>query len=138
MARGDSQIVAFFGHGNRDTLGQPALIDRANINRATGIVVAVACWSALELGPTAKAMGVESYVGFTDEIHVVESEVIDRLVCEGFEGLLSGEESPQAFEEKFKAACEAVQLKYLRISRDDDAHAIGAAAQIFKMALKVL
>lgn len=133
-----ADTVLFFGHGSDMALGNPAVIDMTNIHLATGIVVAVACWSASRLGPEAKSSGVDAFVGFCDEIHIVESDVIDRLICDGFDALSTGAESPAEFERRFVAACGNVQRKFLGVKRDADAHVIGAAAQTLKLALRVL
>lgn len=133
-----ASMVLFFGHGTDTALGNPVVIDMANIYLATGIVVAVACWSANRLGLEATNSGAHAFVGFCDEIHIVESDVIDRLICEGFEALATGAESPMEFEQAFKAACGKVQEQFLGIKRDTDAHVIGAAAQTLKLALRVL
>ena len=133
-----ADTVLFFGHGSDTTLGNPAVIDMTNIHLATGIVVAVACWSANGLGPEAKNSGAHAFVGFCDEIHIVESDVIDRLVCDGFKALSTRAESPAEFEQRFKVACGKIQEEFLGVKRDTDAHVIGAAAQILKLALRVL
>jgi hypothetical protein len=133
-----AEMVLFFGHGSDTALGSPAIIDKTNIHLATGIVVAVACWSANQLGPEARSTGAEAFVGFCDEIHIVDSDVIDRLIRDGFDALSTGTESPAEFEQRFRAACGEVQRKYLGVKRDTDAHVIGAAAQTLKLALRVL
>jgi hypothetical protein len=134
----DADMVLFFGHGSDAALGSPAVIDSANVHLATGIVVAVACWSANELGPKAMRSGAAAFVGFSDEIHIIDSDIIDRLIRDGFDGLANGTESPAEFERQFIGACSEVQRKFLGAKRNTDAHLIGAAAQVLKMALRVL
>src|SRR3974390_1332049 len=63
------RCILFFGHGTyTELLGAArALIDTANIAKATGsIVVAIACSSASVLGPDAIRQGVLAYLGFND------------------------------------------------------------------------
>lgn len=133
-----ADMVLFFGHGSDTALGNPAVIDMSNVHLTTGILVAVACWSANRLGPEAMSSGAAAFVGFCDEIHIVESNVIDRLIRDSFDALSTGTETPAEFERRFKAACDEVQEKYLGLRRDTNAHVIGAAAQVLKLALRVL
>lgn len=132
------RVVAFFGHGAAESLGSPALIDRANIHLATGVVVAVACRSGQVLGPVATSSGSETYVGFVDDIPVIDSPVIDSLISDSFARLASGSEAPNQFEASFKSACEYIQDEYFSVRRDDEAFLIGQSAQVLKMALRVL
>jgi hypothetical protein len=133
-----ADTILFFGHGSDTALGNPAVIDVTNVHLATGILIAVACWSANRLGPEAKNSGADAFVGFSDEIHIVESDVIDRLIRDGFDALSTGAESPAEFERRFITACSDVQKKFLGVKRNTDAHVIGAAAQAMKLALRVL
>jgi hypothetical protein len=133
-----AEAVLFFGHGSDAALGSPAVMDTGNIHLATGIIVAVACWSANGLGPEAVRSGADGFVGFSDEIHIIESDVIDRLIRDGFDGLANGTESPVEFERQFIAACSEVQKRFLGSKRNTEAHLVGAAAQVLKMALRVL
>jgi hypothetical protein len=133
-----ADTILFFGHGSDSALGHPPVIDGTNIHLASGVIVAIACWSANRLGPEARRAGAESFVGFSDEIHIIESPVIDRLLGDGLQALSTGAESPAEFEHRFKAACGEIQKEYLGARRNTEAHLVGAAAQTMKMALRVL
>ncbi len=64
--------LLYFGHGGRDVLGDPVLVDFRNIGLLSGrIVLAMACNSADTLGPEAvNNQAVAAYLGFTLEIFV--------------------------------------------------------------------
>jgi hypothetical protein len=132
------RTVAYFGHGVRNALGAPPLLDLANIGQANGVIVAVACRSAAGLGPAALAAGAQGYVGFRDELPVIDSPVIDSLICDGFSRLLGEEESVRGFERRFLAACEKIQAEYFSYRRDDNAFLIAQTAQILKLTLWAL
>jgi hypothetical protein len=134
---GNTALI-YFGHGFPDALGQPALVDLVNIGRMGGTVVAVACRSARVLGEAARAAGVETYVGFSDDIPVITAPVIDALMRDGFVRLVHGEESAPAFEQRFIAACEEIQSQHFSFHRNDRAFVIGQSAQVLKMGLRVL
>jgi hypothetical protein len=133
-----SQVVAFFGHGTSRTLGVPVVMDLQNIHRATGVVVAVACRSANELGPAAVGAGAGAYVGFTDDVPVINAPEIDLLVRNGFAGLVTGEESPADFGRRFLTICESLQADYYRVSRSEDLHVVAMVVEILKLSLRVL
>ena len=68
---GPSRATVFFGHGRNDRLEGYCgdVIDTSNIGKATGnILIAIACWSVVKLGPSAIAAGVEAFVGFDDQL----------------------------------------------------------------------
>lgn len=68
-----NQLVVYWGHGERDCLGNPPLLDVENIGRCNGaIVVATACYSATELGPAAVGSGVQAYLGYTTKLPVMK------------------------------------------------------------------
>jgi hypothetical protein len=59
-----------FGHGTEDALvgnGDP-LVDTTNASRVPEAIVAIACESAVELGPRAVEQGVRSYLGFDETL----------------------------------------------------------------------
>ncbi len=70
------QVVLYFCHGERDSLGQgPVLIDSSNVGDvAGGIILAFACHSAKELGPTAIQNGINAYLGFDDWLFVYRGQ----------------------------------------------------------------
>jgi hypothetical protein len=59
-----------FGHGTEDTLvgNGGALVDTGNAATVPEAIVAIACESAVELGPRAVEEGVRSYLGFDETL----------------------------------------------------------------------
>lgn len=59
-----------FGHGTPDAaIGVEALVDSANVSGVSGLLVAIACDCAIELGPEAvETHGVRAFLGFDDEV----------------------------------------------------------------------
>jgi len=132
--------LLYVGHGTADALGSPALFDGVNVAGIGGRIVAVACRSADRLGPNAVEAGTRGYVGFVDDLHVVNAEVLDELIIRNFEPLLTASWSEAEFEERFKAACQGVQDDHFsgRRRRAPDAHIIGSAAQVMKLSVRAL
>lgn len=137
VALPDSIGVFYFGHGTADALGAPPLIDAANIAETRGIVVAVACRSAQALGPHAIDAGLQTYVGFMDDVPVMHSQTIDELMADTMVRLLSGAESAGDWEGRFKHACQLIQDTHYG-APDDEAFATANVAQVLKLSLCVL
>ncbi|HEU5216825.1 MAG TPA: hypothetical protein VFU30_14945 [Gaiellaceae bacterium] len=130
----------YVGHGSPTALGSPPLFDTKNIAEINGRIVAIACRSAMRLGPEAVADGRRRYVGFVDDLHVIDAEVLDDLIVRTFKPLLTNEWSEAEFEDHFKKDCERVQASYFagRRRRTRDAHIIASAAQVMKLSVRVL
>jgi hypothetical protein len=66
------QSVFHFGHGTEDSLlgHGGAIVDAANVHIVPKMVVAIACESAVNLGPLAVSSGVRAYLGFDDILGV--------------------------------------------------------------------
>src|SRR5271154_1706129 len=64
--------VFHFGHGTEDSLlgHGGALIDASNAPLVADMIVAIACESAVNLGPLAVNAGVRAYLGFDDILGV--------------------------------------------------------------------
>jgi hypothetical protein len=131
--------LLYVGHGTVDALGTPALIDRSNAAGVRRILVAIACRSAAGLGGDAVRGGV-AYVGFTDDLRVVVSRVIDELIIRHFAALMTQACTPGEFEQAFKADCADIQMAYLTgpYGRTANADRISSTAQIMKLTVKVL
>lgn len=71
---GPDKLIVYWGHGDRVSLGQPIpLIDEDNIRACRGsIIVAIACYSAAELGRLAvrPEVGVAAYLGYERKLPV--------------------------------------------------------------------
>jgi hypothetical protein len=130
--------LIYFGHGTPQAIGEPALVDNSNITQASGTIIAVACRTASVLGLAAVDAGIDTYVGFSDDIPVIDSAEIDNLIHAGFAPLVLESESPRQFEASFTDACEKVQSKYYGRSRDKNAFAIAQTAQVLKLSVRVL
>ncbi len=70
--------VFYFGHGSPDAWvlneGAIRLVDADNIGAAKGaFVVAMACFSGLELASSAIDAGVRAYVGFTRKLYTIKA-----------------------------------------------------------------
>jgi hypothetical protein len=64
-----SRVTLFFGHGFKSRLqGYTSdVLDLSNISKSWDrIVVAIACWSAVTLGPAAISAGADAYLGFDE------------------------------------------------------------------------
>jgi hypothetical protein len=133
-----TQGLIYFGHGTPEAMGGPPLIDALNIGQASGTIVAVACRTAAVLGRAAVAGGVDSYIGFIDDVPVIDSVAIDALIHDGFAPLVLETEPVAQFEPRFTDACEKVQSKFYGRSRDQNAFLIGQSAQVLKLSLRVL
>jgi hypothetical protein len=130
--------VIYFGHGTVDTIGEPALVDLANVSRASGTILAVACRSAASLGEAAIAADADTYVGFVDDLPVIDAAEIDSLMHERLTALVLGDESCAHFEERFRAECQRIQDKHYGRGRDPASFTIAQTAQILKHTLRVL
>lgn len=62
--------VVWFGHGRTDALiaSGSTLIDSANVGGITGVLIAIACDTALALGPTCLGGNVKAFLGFDDHV----------------------------------------------------------------------
>jgi hypothetical protein len=70
--------VFYFGHGSPDAWvlnqGTFRLVDTDNIGAAKGaLVIAMACFSGLELARPAIDAGVRAYVGFTRKLYTIKA-----------------------------------------------------------------
>ncbi len=67
-----SRATVFLGHGTWDSLcGKTTLVDPQNVRLARGgILIAIACKSARDLGASAVDSGMEGYVGFDEDLLV--------------------------------------------------------------------
>jgi hypothetical protein len=66
-----SRATLFFGHGLKSRLQgySSDVVDVANIGKAAGnIVIAIACWSAVTLGPASISSGIDAYLGFDEAL----------------------------------------------------------------------
>ncbi len=65
---GNSDATIFFGHGGPDRLGNPAVIDSANVSKASNrVLISIACSAAAILGRDAvSSHGVKASLGFDD------------------------------------------------------------------------
>jgi hypothetical protein len=122
---GRHEHVAFFGHGTTDALiarrglfrRWVELLDVENLARDGRVVIAVACFSARELGCSltdGPSPLVTAYIGWRDAISCppTQPEPIWRAVVEGFRVLASGrplEEAVATMEEGFSAATAAYE-----------------------------
>jgi hypothetical protein len=104
-----------------------------------GMVVAIACHSAEELGPAAVVAGTRAYVGFMRRLPIVQAPVYDALIVDNLTPLATGEASTGEFETRFQAACGVVEEKYLsRAVRNPNTHLIGSQAALMGERLRVL
>jgi hypothetical protein len=134
----DADGLIYFGHGSADALGHPAILDPANVDRAAGTVIAVACNSAAELGPKAVAASTETYIGWIDDVLDVESKNIDKLMCDCLCRLVAGDDSPAEFKQRFTDRANAIQRRHIDHSHADYALLVGAIAMSFKHTLRVI
>jgi hypothetical protein len=90
-------IVLYFGHGARASLGDPVLLDTATISAANRrIVIAVACESSDTLGPAAvNNQGVTEYFGFSEPlfVHIVIPALFGAELTNHLRAYLSGTSS---------------------------------------------
>jgi hypothetical protein len=131
--------LLYIGHGTADALGEPVLIDSRDLAMVDGMVVAIACRSGQRLAAEAIRGGVTTYVGFIDDVHVIDSSVLDQVVVDYFAPLLTARWSATEFETRFKAVCETVQHEHFagRKRRAANAHLIASAAQVMKLTVRV-
>lgn len=101
----DQGSVFYFGHGTEDALGIPALIDIDNVGQIKGTLVAVACDAAEALGPTAIALGAQTFVGFAGRIPIVVDPEYDAVIVDNLSDLASDWRSPNDFRMALRAAC---------------------------------
>jgi len=99
----ESGSLFYFGHGSEEALGEPPIIDTANVSLVQGTLVAVACDAAEGLGPAAIAQGTQAFVGFTGRIPVIADPKYDEVFVEHLSDLASDRCSAMRFRAAFRA-----------------------------------
>jgi len=69
---GAADVILFFGHGTETSLGIPTLLDKSSFSaRSNQVVIAIACSSSDDLGPSIVVQnGAAAYLGFTEPLFV--------------------------------------------------------------------
>ena len=133
--------LLYFGHGFADRLGATSLVDAENVDSvAGGLIVAFACYSALELGPEAIRRKVQAYVGFDDLLAVYEapSRSIAPGVIASLDRLAEGGSVAEACETLVQALDEVVdEYAYGAGRRHPDSPNIFLTALLMKRTLAI-
>jgi hypothetical protein len=134
--------LLYFGHGFADRLGEAtSLVDAENVESAAGgLIVAFACYSALELGPEAIRRKAEAYLGFDDLLAVYEAP--SRAIAPGVVALLDclaeGGSVDAAYETLVQTLAEVVDEHAFGARRSHpDAPTILLTARLMQRALVV-
>jgi hypothetical protein len=99
----NSRHLLYFGHGERDALvcrqgrlrrRTQRLCDKDNLGQGVQVVIAVACWSARQLGKdvTTSPFRVSAYVGWLSDmsVHGNMDDPLREAVCDGIRVLAAG------------------------------------------------
>ena len=99
---GGCDVFLFFGHGTKGRLQGSGtdLVDALNVGSLSGtVVVAIACWSAVKLGPDAISAGAKAYLGFDDLVAFLPSDPDDEFgdsFTAGIRSMLTGADAASA------------------------------------------
>lgn len=132
----------FFGHGKTDCLGDPTVvIDAANVGGAAGaLIVAFACFSALDLGPESIRQQIETYIGFDDLLPVYgpPANAVTDAVVDALSHLASGGTATDAYNRLEKGLAHVVQEHiYGPSRRDPNAPLIFTTARLMQRSLTI-
>lgn len=116
-----NQSVLYFGHAERDELGESPdiLVDVANVGAVSGVIVAVGCHSAAGLGATFNGSAQRAYLGFDDLIRIplfAPNRAIEAFE-DGLTPLLAAGASVANARDALNAALISAAGDYLRFRR---------------------
>lgn len=108
----------WFGHGEDDALmnGVDRIVDAANVDKVTYSVIAIACYSAVQLGPFAVSNqpGPYAYLGFDDELGFPASAPapIALAVTGALRGYVTGGDDLDHVTQNMRVGLDSARIQY--------------------------